>query len=327
VSGGFFNCAGADVSWAGGSSAKVRPGTDPGGLGACAGLTYPGGAGDQGTFVWADSQPFTFVSTGENQFLIRAAGGMAINTNAPRGTLTVTGTDKWNPTVGNGWGDFTIGDATRGLAVGVSLTGGGAGTVRVWGKGGTENIVFTSATNPTFDTLVVASAGRAGVRRFPAANAFEVEGNASKTTAGDWLANSDARIKTEVSEVTGAVERILKLRPVTFRYTPEYRAAHPSVGDGVYWNVIAQEYAEVFPEAVKGSGEHVPGLSKTAENEILQVDLHPATVTTIAAVQELAVRLEQAEAESGALRAESAELRSRLERLEALVAGRASEER
>lgn len=94
VSGGFENCAGGNGSWAAGFRAKVRPATNPGSAGgACSGLTYPGGGGDAGTFVWADSQNAEFVSTGSNQFLVRAAGGMAINSNAPGGNaLRVGGT-------------------------------------------------------------------------------------------------------------------------------------------------------------------------------------------------------------------------------------------
>jgi hypothetical protein len=94
VGGGGSNCAGGDWSWAGGGGAKVRPGISPGGIGACSGLTYPGGNGDAGTFVWADSQLPDFVSTGSNQFLVRAAGGMAVNTNTPAAgaSLTVNGT-------------------------------------------------------------------------------------------------------------------------------------------------------------------------------------------------------------------------------------------
>lgn len=91
--GGEFNCAGGDHSWASGRRAKVRPGTNPGGSGSCSGLTYPGDTGDRGTFVWADSQDADFVSTGSNQFLIRAQGGAAINSNDPAGNgLRVNGT-------------------------------------------------------------------------------------------------------------------------------------------------------------------------------------------------------------------------------------------
>lgn len=97
VGGGALNCAGGNLSWAGGNLAKVRPGTDPGGTGACAGLTYPGGIGDVGSFVWADSQFENFTSTGPNQFLIRAQGGTVITASsgvrAPVGNmLRVVGT-------------------------------------------------------------------------------------------------------------------------------------------------------------------------------------------------------------------------------------------
>ncbi|MEE4637714.1 MAG: tail fiber domain-containing protein [Wenzhouxiangella sp.] len=109
-----------------------------------------------------------------------------------------------------------------------------------------------------------------------------------------------------------ALERLMQIRPVTFRYTDSYRRAHPDVGAGRYFNVIAQEFARVFPEAVKYSGETLPGQEDTAEGEILQVDVHPALITSIAAVQELAVRLEQAETEN-------ADLHARLSTLEALL--------
>jgi hypothetical protein len=93
VGGGFGNCAGGNVSWAGGTRAKVRTGLDPGDGGACSGLPQAGPNGDRGTFVWADSQNTDFVSTGENQFLVRAAGGAAINSNEPAGNaLRVAGT-------------------------------------------------------------------------------------------------------------------------------------------------------------------------------------------------------------------------------------------
>ena len=90
VGGGSSNCAGGNFSWAGGRLAKVRPATDPGGTGACTGLgIYPGGLGDAGTFVWADGQGTNFVSTGTNQFLVRASGGAVITgnsaTNSPAG--------------------------------------------------------------------------------------------------------------------------------------------------------------------------------------------------------------------------------------------------
>lgn len=50
-------------------------------------------ANHTGTFVWADSQNADFNSTAGNQFLIRAAGGIGINTNNPNGAaLNIAGT-------------------------------------------------------------------------------------------------------------------------------------------------------------------------------------------------------------------------------------------
>ncbi len=44
-----------------------------------------------GSFVWADAQGATFSSTAPNQFLIRAAGGVGINTASPQASLDVNG--------------------------------------------------------------------------------------------------------------------------------------------------------------------------------------------------------------------------------------------
>ncbi len=134
--------------------------------------------------------------------------------------------------------------------------------------------------------LVVTAEGRVGVGRVPDAtvgNTLEVEGSASKSAAGSWFANSDARIKEDVREVTGALSTLRRVRPVTFAYTRSYRALHPALAEGRYFNVIAQEFATVFPDAVKSSGEQPAGF----DSPILQVDTYPAEITAIAALKEL----------------------------------------
>ncbi len=124
---------------------------------------------------------------------------------------------------------------------------------------------------------------RVGIGRTPTANALEVEGNASQTTSTFWLLNSDARIKTGIETVHDALDTLEKVRPVRFRLHAEISAAHPEIEDKKYYNVIAQEFAEVFPGAVNESGELLP----SGESGMLQVDLQPALITTIAAVKEL----------------------------------------
>ncbi|MCB0470965.1 MAG: hypothetical protein KDC51_10810, partial [Flavobacteriaceae bacterium] len=62
---------------------------------------------------------------------------------------------------------------------------------------GTDRL-FVVANNTTNNAFNILKNGRIGVGRIPSTNIFEVEGEASKSTAGDWLANSDARLKTNI---------------------------------------------------------------------------------------------------------------------------------
>jgi hypothetical protein len=148
---------------------------------------------------------------------------------------------------------------------------------------------------------------KVGIKRTPAVNSLEVEGSASKTTAGSWLSNSDRRIKTEIQSITGALEKLDQVRLVDFRYTDEYRAVHPSIEDVRYPNVIAQEFAEVFPADVKNSGEVMADGSP-----ILQVDTYPLIIYSAAAVQEL-------NQENQKLKKQLADQEKRLRKLEALL--------
>ncbi|MFT6241043.1 MAG: hypothetical protein ACJAQT_003136 [Akkermansiaceae bacterium] len=149
--------------------------------------------------------------------------------------------------------------------------------------------------------------GKIGIRRSPTTNVLEVEGQASKTTAGNGLANSDRRFKTEVETITGALGKLEQIRLVDFRYTEDYLADHPSIEDKRYLNVIAQEFAGVFPDDVKSSGEFLPDGSP-----ILQVDTYPLTIYSAAAIQEL-------HRENKLLKAKLEDQEQPLRKLEAIV--------
>lgn len=149
-----------------------------------------------------------------------------------------------------------------------------------------------------------------GVGRIPGVNRFEVEGNASKSVAGDWLANSDRRIKEDIRPLTNALETINRVRPVGFHYTDEYLAEHPGIPDTEYFNVLAQEFAEVFPDAVQAGGDQLSNGDK-----VLQVDTYPATIYSIAAIQELDRELKARDARINALERTVAELAATLKHL------------
>ncbi|MFN3409755.1 MAG: tail fiber domain-containing protein [Limisphaerales bacterium] len=289
-----------------------------------------------GAFVWADSTDADFNSTTANQFNIRATGGVRFVTDGAGMTLdgqplasgtnfarlsasqTFTGTNLFTERVGIGvtsplrslhvrdisgglGGDIQVGstsaDGTSKLVHFGDAHASGRGYVAIGETGADDRMELTAG---TFVFTNLSQSGRVGIGRLPTANKLEVEGDASKTTAGSWLANSDARIKQDIQPITGALEKLDRVRLVSFRYTDAYRAAHPSATDRRYLNVVAQEFREVFPDHVKSSGEKLPDGS-----EILQVDTYPLTIYTAAAVQEL--------------RAENAALKARLEKLEQLL--------
>jgi hypothetical protein len=93
VPGGYGNHAGGDFSFAAGERAKVRDS-----------LTVGDSDGDQGTFSWADAQATDFVSTGPNQFLVRASGGVWFGTDStisfPAGSFLATSTGGYLSTGG-----------------------------------------------------------------------------------------------------------------------------------------------------------------------------------------------------------------------------------
>ncbi|HWW03383.1 MAG TPA: tail fiber domain-containing protein [Candidatus Acidoferrum sp.] len=103
IGGGYQNTIepGASVSVIGGGFQNTNGGqyaTVPGGFRNYAAGNYSFAAGNQaqalhqGALVWADSQNTPFSSTGNNQFLIRAQGGVGINTSNPNGAaLSING--------------------------------------------------------------------------------------------------------------------------------------------------------------------------------------------------------------------------------------------
>jgi hypothetical protein len=293
-------------------------------------------AGGTGSFVYSDSQTGDGSISGlPGEFLVRAAGGIAFNT-VPRSDDFAIG-PRQGPDVDTTFAMFSANNlavnmvtdnATNSLTLNTfqgnsRVVANGVLGLRVNNGielGPTSNTLFPTIKNDG-DNIVLRGAqvflgggalGRIGLNRTPTANSVEVGGNASKDTAGSWLANSDARIKTDIQSIPNALDRLGALRPVTFKYNAEYLAAHPSIKDVTYYNVIAQEFQKVFPDAVQGSGEYLAGKANSKVNEILQVDTYPAQIVAIAAIQELNAKLEIERKANAALKARLDALEARL---------------
>jgi hypothetical protein len=123
-------------------------------------------------------------------------------------------------------------------------------------------------------------------------------------------------VKNDIVPIADAVQTLMQLQPVSFHYTPEYRALQNNLPDKTYLGFIAQDFATVFPDAVESTRMRVPGAADD-EAPILAIDTNPALITAVAAVQELAVRAQNEESRMRDLEIENTRLHTQLDALAA----------
>ncbi len=226
VGGGGFNAARGWGSTVGGGYFNGASGIGavvPGGISnrAEVSVTFAAGCGadaaHEGSFVWADAESGlcpTFKSTGEDQFLVRATGGVGINTNDPaNAALSVAG--------GSGWfqGLTTLTPAAgQGVAIGFSSD---VGHIYAYdyAAGVPKNLILN---NP---------GGKVGIGTTSPIDALDVNGYARVSyykSGGDTqvcfnsgvgelsTCGSSLRYKDNVADLTLGLETLAKLRPVTF---------------------------------------------------------------------------------------------------------------
>ncbi|PKL36709.1 hypothetical protein CVV38_02285 [Candidatus Peregrinibacteria bacterium HGW-Peregrinibacteria-1] len=119
------------------------------------------------------------------------------------------------------------------------------------GSGISSNVVF--ATGGT-DRMVVTNTGRVGIGRNPLSNLLEVNGTASKSSSGDWLANSDARLKKNISELNSedVLGKLLEMKGVSYEWDDDKTGTDRP--EGVQYGFTAQDIAKVWPEHVEEDG-------------------------------------------------------------------------
>lgn len=102
---------------------------------------------------------------------------------------------------------------------------------------------------PTNTNPLLIKNGRIGIgNRESTTNALEVNGNASKSSAGDWLANSDARLKKDIQPLKGALEKLQQLNGISYQWNDDKTGnTRPA---GTQMGFTAQNIQKVFPELV-----------------------------------------------------------------------------
>jgi len=184
IPGGQFNMAGGSYSFAAGLRAK---------------------ANHNGAFVWADSQDIDFASTGANQFLVRATGGVGSGTTAPSTQLHVASANQTvaiidGSNVGGTW-----------LGIGNSSTGGQRWSIISSGSGNGEGagklIFFTSQSN---------------------SRKMMLDGSGNLTINGTLSQGSDRNVKTAFEPVNTreVLDEVTKLPLMKWAYTNDATVRH-----------------------------------------------------------------------------------------------------
>ena len=163
--------------------------------------------------MWNDAASPPLRSTTNNQFLIRAAGGIGINTNAPGAPLDVHGAVRvvrqlpgaiLTLGIDRSW-EFR----QRGLGPGTALE------LASVGGGGNKN-------------FIIHTTGRVGISTTNPGFTLHVNGSAGKPGGGSWSNASDARLKDVGQSFTRGLDALEKLQPKHYRYSPDNALDLPS---------------------------------------------------------------------------------------------------
>lgn len=175
--------------------------------------------------TWGDIQ-MRNIGESDGKFLVTDATGNATWQNPPNITLnqsTATGKSEVNfRNQGNYVGSFG------------------------WSQASTRFFLYdqNTGTNP-----LVIKGGRVGIGdRDATTNMLEVNGNASKSSAGSWLGNSDARLKKDIQPITSALQKLMQLKGITYQWNDNHTGIKRP--EGIQMGFTAQNIQQVFPEAV-----------------------------------------------------------------------------
>ena len=139
--------------------------------------------------------------------------------------------------------------------------------------------------------------GKVGLNTTPSYELQLSSNSAAKPISSVWTVVSDQRVKTDVSTIENALDKIDSLRPVKFKYTESYCDCTAGVtSDTDYYNFIAQEVEEHFPEAVINSGHDLKDhdTHEVIVEDVKSLDNHIINVYLVAAVKELKAELDAA---------------------------------
>jgi hypothetical protein len=263
-------------------------------------------AQDPGTFVWADSQNGTFSSSSSNQFLVRALGGVGINSTNPETQLHVSGPSGASIRItGPGGNGNTV---SFDLSTYDATTNAPAARIQATDNNYSDDLdIMTKISGASNNALVsrlhiTSSSGDVGIGTTSPDSLLTVNGTADKPGGGSWTTFSDARLKNIGAKFTRGLEALDEIQPVHYHYKADNPLKLPSNLD--YVGVVAQQLQSAVPEAVERN-----------KDGYLTINNDPVFWTMVNAIKELNQKWES---EAKKRDAEIAKLKERADKVDAL---------
>jgi hypothetical protein len=226
---------------------------------------------------------YSAIASGSNRWNFYAAGTaqnyFAGNTGV--GTTTIAG--KFN--VGGGRSFFGANSETYSIAVGYTQARCNSGQTYYIGAtdSATPDLVFSNAAGT--ERMRIADNGEVIVG-ITDQGAYNLQCNGTGVWgAGAYVNGSDARLKDDITTLNDGLNVVSQLRPVTFKYKPDY-----SKDQNVQTGFIAQEL-----QAVLAGKDYVDGIVQAGPNH-LNVAYQSLIPILVKAIQELTARVAELEA-------------------------------
>jgi hypothetical protein len=126
------------------------------------------------------------------------------------------------------------------------------------------------------------------------------QGEAYKPGDAHWIINSDIRIKTNIQNISNALDTMRQLRPRKFQFHPAYAKEIKADPDATHYGFVADEVEDVIEGCVAKSSLHCYDESdshnKTPLPDLMNLktfNLHNILIYSIQAVKDLAERGDQ----------------------------------
>jgi len=264
-------------------------------LGTTGGVTF-GAAATTNTITSAVATNLTIQSAGTTAMTIDTSQNVGIGTTSPStyGKLAVSGNLYAGDTTTNSDGTITIGSGSAG-SVAITRTGTGATS---------SSMTFSTTFATLQERMRIDSTGNLLVGYTSSNGSYKLQVNSQIFATSSTIATSDANYKTNVMPLSGALDIVQKLNPVSFSWKEHavhnFDTATPTVGflaqevqtalsSQTYVNSIVKESEVTLPDETKekflgiAEGNMIALLTKAIQEQQATITALTARIATLEA--------------------------------------------